>query len=88
MKIGIPAEIKDFECRVAATPETIKKILALNCQVLVQKGAGERASVTDAAYQAVGAELVSAGEVYKADIILKCAHQNLAKLKPCRREQF
>ena len=81
MKIGIPAEIKDFECRVAATPETIKKILALNCQVLVQKGAGERASVTDAAYQAVGAELVSAGEVYKADIILKVRAPESSEIK-------
>ncbi len=71
MKIGIPAEIRDYECRVAATPETVKKMLGLDCQVLVQKGAGERASITDAAYQAAGAALVSAIEVYQADIILK-----------------
>ncbi len=81
MKIGIPAEIRDFECRVAATPETVKKIIACGCQVLVQKGAGERASVTDAAYQTAGAELVSAKEVYKADIILKVRAPESSEIK-------
>ena len=81
MKIGIPAEIRDYECRVAATPETVKKMLALGCQVLVQQGAGERASITDAAYQAVGAELVTAKEVYKADIILKVRAPESSEIK-------
>ncbi|HSI24025.1 MAG TPA: Re/Si-specific NAD(P)(+) transhydrogenase subunit alpha [Methylotenera sp.] len=69
--IGVPFEIKGDEQRVAATPETVKKILTLGCKVLVQKGAGERASITDAAYEAVGAGIVSAKEVFKADLILK-----------------
>ena len=81
MKIGIPAEIRDYECRVAATPETVKKMLALGCQVLVQQGAGERASITDAAYQAVGAELVTAKEVYQADIILKVRAPESSEIK-------
>ena len=81
MKIGIPAEIRDFECRVAATPETVKKIIACGCQVLVQMGAGERASVTDAAYQTAGAELVSAKEVYEADIILKVRAPESSEIK-------
>ena len=81
MKIGIPAEIRDYECRVAATPETVKKMFALGCQVLVQQGAGERASITDAAYQAVGAELVTAKEVYKADMILKVRAPESSEIK-------
>jgi H+-translocating NAD(P) transhydrogenase subunit alpha len=81
MKIGIPTEIRDHECRVAATPETIKKMVALGCQVFIQKGAGERASVTDAAYQAAGAELVSAKEVLKADVILKVRAPEAAEIK-------
>ena len=81
MKIGIPAEIRDYECRVAATPETVKKIIACGCQVLVQMGAGERASVTDAAYQTAGAELVSAKEVYKVDIILKVRAPESSEIK-------
>jgi H+-translocating NAD(P) transhydrogenase subunit alpha len=81
MKIGIPAEIRDYECRVAATPETVKKIIALGSQVLVQKGAGERASITDAAYQAAGATLVSAKDVYKTDVILKVRAPETSELK-------
>ena len=71
MNIGIPTEIKEHECRVAATPETVKKMLGLGCQVLVQKGAGISASVTDAAYLAAGATIVLAEDIYQANIILK-----------------
>jgi H+-translocating NAD(P) transhydrogenase subunit alpha len=71
MKIGIPREIREFENRVSATPETVKKMVALGCRVFVQKSAGEPASITDAAYQAAGASLVSAKEALKADVILK-----------------
>ena len=81
LTIGIPTEIKDHESRVAATPETVKKMIALGCQVLVQKGAGARASVTDAAYQAAGAEMVSAKEVFKADIILKVSAPEASEIK-------
>ena len=81
MKIGIATEIKDHESRVAATPETVKKMIGLGCQVLVQNGAGARACVTDAAYQAAGAELVSAKEVYEADIILKVRAPEPAEIK-------
>jgi H+-translocating NAD(P) transhydrogenase subunit alpha len=81
MKIGIPNEIKDHECRVAATPETVKKIVALGCQVLVQKGAGERASVTDEAYKAAGATLVSAKDVLSADVILKVRAPEASEIK-------
>jgi H+-translocating NAD(P) transhydrogenase subunit alpha len=81
MKIGIPTEIKDHECRVAATPETVKKMVGLGCQVLVQNGAGERASVTDEAYQAAGAALVSVKDVYKADLILKVRAPEASEIK-------
>ena len=81
MKIGIPAEIREHECRVAATPETVKKMLGLGCHVLVQKSAGERASITDAAYQAAGAVLVSAKEVYQADVILKVRVPEASEIK-------
>ena len=81
MKIGIPTEIKEYESRVAATPETVKKMIALGCQIVVQKGAGERASLLDAAYQAAGAEMVSAKEVFKADIILKVSAPEASEIK-------
>lgn len=59
MRIGIPAETRPGETRVAATPETVKKLAAKH-QLLVQSGAGLQASITDDAYVAAGATIVSA----------------------------
>lgn len=79
--IGVPLETKSEEQRVAATPETVKKMITLGCQVRIQKGAGERASITDAAYLAVGAEIVSSKEVFKADLILKVRAPEPSEIK-------
>jgi len=62
MQIGVPAETVAGETRVAATPETVKKLVATGHRVRVQTGAGLASSVTDAAYQAVGAEMCSAAD--------------------------
>ncbi|HTQ74719.1 MAG TPA: Re/Si-specific NAD(P)(+) transhydrogenase subunit alpha [Burkholderiales bacterium] len=71
MNIGIPAETRAGETRVAATPETVKKFAAKNT-VKVQAGAGAGASYPDSEYQAAGAKLVgSAAEAFDADIVLK-----------------
>ena len=70
MRIGIPAESRSGETRVAATPETVKKLAAKH-QVVVQSGAGLRASVTDAAYVAAGAVVASAAEAFACEIVLK-----------------
>jgi H+-translocating NAD(P) transhydrogenase subunit alpha len=71
MLIGIPAEVIDGETRVALTPETAKKLKTQGHTLRVQAGAGLRASVTDAAYQAVGVEITDAAGAYAADIVLK-----------------
>ncbi|WP_321889274.1 NAD(P) transhydrogenase subunit alpha [Paraburkholderia bannensis] len=71
MRIGIPAESRAAEARVAGTPETVKKLVALNQTVLVQRGAGAGAFIPDDAYAHAGATLVNAGEVFDADMILK-----------------
>ena len=72
MRIGIPAETRAGETRVAATPETVKKMRASGHQVLVQQGAGAGACVPDAEYQTAGATLVSAADLYaQAEIMLK-----------------
>ncbi len=71
MKIGIPAESRPGETRVAATPETVKKMVAAQHQVTVQSGAGISASVTDDAYAAAGAVIGSAAEAFGADMVLK-----------------
>ena len=71
MKIGIPAETRLGETRAAATPETVKKLVAANHQVMVQSGAGIAASITDEAYAAAGAQLTSATDALSADLVLK-----------------
>lgn len=71
MLIGVPAETLAGEARVAATPETIKKLKALGHVVRVQSGAGIAASVTDGAYEAAGAEIVEAAAAWGADLVLK-----------------
>jgi len=76
MKIGIPAETKAGETRVAATPETIKKYLAAKHHVLVQAGAGISSSITDEAYAAAGAQIVSAEEAFASELVLKVRAPN------------
>jgi NAD(P) transhydrogenase subunit alpha len=71
MKIGIPAETRSGETRVAATPETIKKYVSGKHEVIVQAGAGIASSITDEAYQAAGAVIGSAADAFAADLILK-----------------
>ncbi|GAB3405766.1 Re/Si-specific NAD(P)(+) transhydrogenase subunit alpha [Massilia agilis] len=70
MRIGIPAETRPGETRVAATPETVKKLAARH-QVVVQAGAGLSSSVTDAAFEAAGATIGSAADALGADLVLK-----------------
>ena len=73
MIIGIPREIMHNEGRVAAIPETVKKLRDDGFEVLVEKGAGVGAFFADADYAAVGAEMIDdVAELYcRADIILK-----------------
>jgi NAD(P) transhydrogenase subunit alpha len=70
MRIGIPAESRPGETRVAATPETVKKLAAKH-EIVVQSGAGLHASVTDAAYAAAGATVGSAADAFGCQVVLK-----------------
>jgi len=84
MKIGIPTETRPGESRVAATPETIKKLTSGGLhEVIVQTGAGIAASIPDDQYQAAGATLVSsASEIYsQAQIIAKVRGPSADELK-------
>src|SRR5208283_4853814 len=84
MLIGVPAETDPVEARVAATPETVKKFIALGAEAAVERGAGEKAGVPDAEFQSAGARLVSAGEALGADVVLKVRRPNaeeIGKLK-------
>lgn len=71
MRIGVPLETRPGETRVAATAETVKKLVAAKHEVLVQAGAGVNAAQTDAAYAAAGATIVDARAAFGADMVLK-----------------
>ena len=73
MQIGVPAETRPGETRVAATPETVKKLAAGGRHtILVQSGAGVAASVPDKEFEAAGAKIVPGPQDFSlADIVLK-----------------
>ncbi len=81
MKVGIPLEVREFEQRVAVTPETVKKIIALGCEVIVEKGAGIGANITDAAYEQAGAGLAAAKDIFACPLILKVRAPETKELK-------
>ena len=71
MRIAVLKERAAGESRVAATPETVKKFIALGATVAVESGAGAGASVADEAYREAGAEVGSAEAALKgAEIVL------------------
>ena len=73
MKLSIPKEIHENETRVALIPQSVKKLVKKGIEVLIEKGAGERASFLDKEYTEAGAKLVSsAKEVYsEGNLIIK-----------------
>jgi len=73
MKLAIPKERRAHEARVAATPDTVKKLVGLGIEVVVEKDAGAAARYTDQAYQDAGAKIAAtAEETYAgADIVFK-----------------
>ena len=72
MRISVPSETDPRESRVAATPETVKKLSALGAEVAIQAGAGLTSGVTDAEYAAAGAKVEpdAAATLAGADVVL------------------
>jgi NAD(P) transhydrogenase subunit alpha len=70
VKLAIPKERRAGEARVAATPETVKKLKGLGLEVLVEAGAGAGARISDNDYAAAGA-VVTPDVLSEADIVLK-----------------
>jgi NAD(P) transhydrogenase subunit alpha len=73
MRIGVPRERRPYELRVAASPDTVKRLTGEGIEVLVEKGAGAGALIPDEAFAAVGARTVDQPEaLYQAaDLVLK-----------------
>ena len=80
MLIGIPRETAPGETRVAATPETVKKLKAQGHSLRVQSAAGLNASATDEAYVAAGAEITDAAGALGCDLVLKVRAPQAAEL--------
>lgn len=90
MKIGVLRETRPGETRVAATPETVKKLIAGGQhQFLIESKAGVASSITDDAYTQAGANIVaSAAEVYgQAELLIKVRAPTAAELPSLKRGQ-
>ena len=85
LRIGVPRETKPRETRVAATPATVTKLVALGYDVVVESGAGAASSFPDEAYAAAGATVAGpADEAWQADVVLRVnapSDQELARLR-------
>ena len=82
MKIAVLREGETGERRVAATPETVKKFVALGADVAVESGAGDAASIADADYEAAGALVGKRDAVLKdADVLLVVQGPDVDSLK-------
>jgi NAD(P) transhydrogenase subunit alpha len=79
MKIAVAAETDAGETRVAAVPDTVKKLIALGAEVAVVPGAGVKSGVPDAEYAAAGAT-VTADAVNNADIVLQVRRPQASEL--------
>jgi H+-translocating NAD(P) transhydrogenase subunit alpha len=84
MKVAIPAEA-DSEPRVAATPDTVKKLKAY-ADVVVQSGAGLASGVLDGDYEAAGATIAqsAADALHDADVVLKVRRPTEQELSSCK----
>ena len=72
MLIGIPRETRPGETRVAATPETVKKLAASGAHgIIVESGAGTASSIPDVDFAAAGARIGTAAEALAAELVLK-----------------
>lgn len=80
MHIGVPLETRAGETRVAATPETVKKLIGLGHQITVQSGAGIAASIPDSAFSAAGAKIGDAATALGAELVLKVVAPDEAEL--------
>ena len=70
--VGVPREVKTAEHRVAMTPDGVRELERFGVQVLVQTGAGEGASITDADYVAAGADIVAtAADAWAQEMVVK-----------------
>ncbi|MEX6508380.1 Re/Si-specific NAD(P)(+) transhydrogenase subunit alpha [Jiella sp. M17.18] len=71
LKLFVPKERDPVETRVAASPDTVKRLAGRGIAVVVESGAGDASRITDAAFEAAGAAIGSSGDAGDADVVLK-----------------
>ncbi len=79
--IFVARESDANENRVAASPETVKRIAGLGLNVVVETGAGAGSRIPDAEFKGAGATIGKAADVAKADVVLKVRRPNATELK-------
>ena len=83
MRIAVPVETEGGETRVAATPETVKKLIALGADVAVQTGAGSASGINDADYEEAGAKIEATAQdaLANAEIVLAVRRPHASALQ-------
>ncbi|MDX8466589.1 Re/Si-specific NAD(P)(+) transhydrogenase subunit alpha [Mesorhizobium sp. VK23B] len=79
--VFIPRELDANEARVAASPETVKRLVGLGFEVIVEKGAGLGSRIPDQDFAAAGAAIGKAADASKADVVLKVRRPTDLELK-------
>jgi alanine dehydrogenase len=82
--IGVPAEVKPGESRVAMTPDGVRELTSLGHRVLVETGAGEGSSSPDVDFRAAGAEIVRAEGAWSAETVCKVKEPQESELEYLR----
>jgi NAD(P) transhydrogenase subunit alpha len=82
VKVFVPKETRDRETRVAATPESVKKMVGAGLEVTVERGAGKRTHIGDGQFEAAGATLTDdrAGTLAGADVVLRVLAPDAAEV--------
>jgi NAD(P) transhydrogenase subunit alpha len=84
MRIAVAREVDPAEDRVAATPETVKKLMGLGADVAVEAGAGVKSGIPDADFAAAGAAIVKTA-TSDADVVLKVRRPDPIELSGYRK---
>ena len=79
--VFIPKESDPVETRVGASPDSVKKLVGLGFDVVVEKSAGQLSRITDEAFAVAGAKIGSASDAKAADVVLKVRRPNAGEIK-------
>ena len=88
MRVGIPAEIKTGENRVAITPDGVRELVAHGHEVVVQEGAGDGSAIGDGEFVAAGARAVGCEEAWGADLVVKVKEPQASEFGYLRKGQI